>query len=569
MVRGLDSPVDITHAGDGSGRLFVLEQRGRVRLIRNGALVTAPVLDIVARVQFGGEMGLLGIAFPPGFASKQYFYVNYVDRQRRTIISRFRIQGDTADPASEQVLLTIPQPYENHNGGQIRFGPDGYLYIGMGDGGSGGDPQKFAQNRNSLLGKMLRIDTESGTAPYAIPASNPPGQRREIWALGLRNPWRFSFDRETGDLYIADVGQNTLEEVNFQSANSAGGENYGWSIMEGTRCFDDPNCANRSELVRPIFDYGRNEGVSVTGGFVYRGSRYPFLRGVYIFGDFGSSLVLALRRQGNQWQANRYGRTGFSISTFGEDEQGELYAGDYGGRILLMEATAPAFATPAVVSGASFTPGIVPGGLASLFIEALPGVTGTTSASAFPLPTTLSGVTVRINNQPAPLYAVTPQQVNFFVPWTVTGTTAAVTVTSGATTSPETQVPVNSWNPGLFLIDGRAAAQNSEGYTLVTPQNAMPRGGVVVLYGTGFGPVSNAPANGAAALADPISRVNERVDVSIGGRPAQVLFAGLTPGAAGLYQLNVLVPADAPTGEVDVIVTVGGVRSPAARLSLR
>lgn len=218
---GLSQPTHITHAGDGSGRLFVVEQRGKVRVIKDGVLQTAPFLDITGRVSCCGEQGLLSVAFPPGYTSKGYFYVDYTDLSGDTIVARYRITNpDMADPATEEVLLKVDQPFSNHNGGQLLFGPDGYLYIGMGDGGSGGDPYNNAQNPSSLLGKILRIDVESGVKPYAIPPGNPfagaPGYRAEIWALGLRNPWRFSFDRGTDDLFIADVGQNLYEEIDYQ-----------------------------------------------------------------------------------------------------------------------------------------------------------------------------------------------------------------------------------------------------------------------------------------------------------------------------------------------------------------
>ena len=261
VVSGLSAPVAITHAGDGSGRLFVVEQRGIVKIIKGGVLQSVPFLDITDRVLSGGERGLLSIAFPPGFSSKGYFYVNYTRiPDGTTYISRFRMTNnpDMANPNSEEIILTVQQPFANHNGGQIAFSPrDGYLYIGMGDGGSGGDPQNFAQNLNDLpgnmkfLGKMLRIDVELGTAPYSIPSDNPilNGVRSEIWALGLRNPWRFSFDRNTHDLYIGDVGQSSREEINFQSASSQGGENYGWRILEGSLCFNPPvGCVGHNPL---------------------------------------------------------------------------------------------------------------------------------------------------------------------------------------------------------------------------------------------------------------------------------------------------------------------------------
>ena len=238
LVGGVTQPTHVAAVPDGGGRLWVVEQPGRIRLVRNGVLAQAPVLDITSRVSCCGERGLLSVAFPPGFATKRYFYVNYTNLAGNTVIGRYRLTADdVADPASETVVLGVDQPFANHNGGQLAFGPDGFLYIGMGDGGSGGDPFGNGQSLGTLLGKILRIDVESGTQPYAVPPSNPfvgrAGARGEIWAYGLRNPWRFSFDRATGDLYIADVGQELYEEVDFQPAASRGGENYGWNIMEG------------------------------------------------------------------------------------------------------------------------------------------------------------------------------------------------------------------------------------------------------------------------------------------------------------------------------------------------
>ncbi len=336
---GFSSPVSITHAGDGSNRLFVVEQNGRIRVIRNGAPLATPFLDISARISAGGERGLLGLAFPPGFNSKQYFYVNYTNAARGdTVISRFRVSAtnpDVADPSSEQIIFTTEQPFANHNGGQLAFSPrDGFLYIGLGDGGSGGDPFNLAQSPSSPLGKMLRIDTETGSpATYTVPATNPfvghTGFRPEIWALGLRNPWRFSFDRQTADLYIADVGQNAFEEVNFQAALSAGGENYGWRVMEGFHCFNPSSGCVTTGLTLPVVEYGRNLGVSVTGGFVYRGGTFPRMQGLYFYGDFGSGRIWGLRQQGSVWQNTELLDSTINISTFGEDEAGNLYVADY------------------------------------------------------------------------------------------------------------------------------------------------------------------------------------------------------------------------------------------------
>lgn len=330
---GLSQPTHITHAGDGSGRLFVVEQRGRVRVIKDGALQAAPFLDITGRVSCCGEQGLLSVAFPPGYTSKGYFYVDYTDLAGDTIVARYRIiNPDMADPATEEVLLKIDQPFSNHNGGQLLFGPDGYLYIGMGDGGSGGDPYNNAQNPSSLLGKILRIDVESGVKPYAIPPGNPfvgaPGYRAEIWALGLRNPWRFSFDRGTDDLFIADVGQNLYEEIDYQPASSGGGENYGWRIMEGLHCYNQNQC-DKAGLVLPVAEYDHSLGCSVTGGMVYRGRDFPGIQETYLYGDFCSGKIWGLKREGGSWRNELLIGTAYEISTFGEDEDGELYLSDY------------------------------------------------------------------------------------------------------------------------------------------------------------------------------------------------------------------------------------------------
>jgi len=525
-ISGLESPVDLQSPRDGSGRLFVLEQRGRVRLIRNGALAPAPVLDIVDKVRFGGEMGLLGLAFPPGFREKQYFYLNYVDRQRRTVVARYRMNGDTADAASEEILLTVAQPYENHNGGCLQFSPrDGFLYIGMGDGGSGGDPQKYAQNPDSLLGKMLRMDVERG------------GRTAQIWASGLRNPWRFSFDRETADLYIADVGQGTLEEIDFQPADARAGLNYGWSVMEGTRCFDDRNCAARTDLVRPVYEYGRGDGVSVSGGYVYRGKRFPFLAGVYLFGDYGSGQVWGLRRNGGRWEGQKLIDTGLPVVAFGEDEDGEMYLVAHNGRVLRLGATAAAPGIDAVVSAASFAPGIAPGGIATAFGNAVAGVSGVVAADRVPLPTVLSGISVRVNGEAAGLFAVANSgvglQVNFVVPESV-GAGEAVVAIGGA----ERRVTVSPAAPAVFTFDGRMAAVRA-------------LEGAMEIYATGLGVRP------------------EGVEVTIGGRAATVLYAGLAPGFVGLNQVNITTPAGLAAGEYELVLRAGGVSSPAVRVAVR
>lgn len=330
LVRGLDRPVLVTHAGDGSGRLFAIEKPGIIRIIEDGAALEGPFLDIRDLVEDGGnEQGLLGLAFHPGYAENGRFFVAYTTSDTNTV-AEYRVSPDpyVADSATGKVLFAQPDPYRNHNGGMLAFGPDGYLYISMGDGGSAGDPNNSGQRLDTLLGKILRIDVDSGD-PYGIPDSNPfigtSGAEPEIWAYGLRNPWRISFDRETGDLWIADVGQNRLEEVNFQPADSAGGENYGWRLMEGSDCFQPQSGCNTGDLVLPVFEYDHGQGCSITGGYVYRGEAIPELRGVYLFTDYCSGTLWATRQVGGEFETQELGTIAGGISAFGEDENGELY----------------------------------------------------------------------------------------------------------------------------------------------------------------------------------------------------------------------------------------------------
>jgi len=346
IVSGLDEPVDLKHAGDGSGRLFVIEQPGRIRIVENGELLPDPFLDIEPLVNSrGNEQGLLGLAFYPDYAANGLFFVNYTDVNGDTVVARYAVSADDpsrADPASAKIILQVDQPFPNHNGGDLVFGPDGYLYIGLGDGGSGGDPQGNGQNLNALLGKMLRIDVNHGD-PYAIPPDNPfagrADARPEIWAYGLRNPWRYSFDRATGDLYIADVGQNAYEEVDFQPADSRGGENYGWDKYEGFHAYDG---GATDGLTMPVAEYAHAVGgCSVTGGYVYRGPSLPALNGVYLYGDYCSGQVWALYRTASGWENPVLFNAFFTISSFGEDEVGELYLLDHGGGAVYQLVVAP------------------------------------------------------------------------------------------------------------------------------------------------------------------------------------------------------------------------------------
>ena len=341
IVGGLDSPVGIAHADDKSQRLFIVEKKGRIRFIQDGALADTVLLDITERVgSSASEQGLLGLAFHPNFAQNGFLFVNYTDRQGNSIIARFSADADRAqaDPASEVVLLTLQQPAGNHNGGHLAFGPDGFLYIGMGDGGAAADRFGNGQNPQTLLGAMLRLDVDR-EQPYAIPVGNPfvgdPAARDEIWAIGLRNPWRFSFDRLTGDLYIADVGQNRFEEINLQPAKSNGGQNYGWPIMEASHCHPEGSSCDTAGLTLPQAEYDHSVGCSVTGGYVYRGQQFPELRGIYLFGDYCSGRLWGLvPDEKGARTVVELAQVDLRLSSFGEDEGGELYLLDMqGGRL--------------------------------------------------------------------------------------------------------------------------------------------------------------------------------------------------------------------------------------------
>jgi len=334
VATGLDRPVYVTHAGDGSNRLFVVQKRGTIIVLRNGKPSATPFLDISDLITASGsEQGLLGLAFHPDYKNNGRFFVYYTARNGDNTLARYQLSSDPerADPTSGVILFAQPDPAANHNGGMLAFGPDGYLYVGLGDGGGGGDPWKNGQNRAVLLGKLLRLDVDHGD-PYAIPPDNPwpssADARGEIWAYGLRNPWRFSFDRATGDLYIADVGQGQYEEVDVQRARDGGGQNYGWNVMEGNHCYNSTTC-DTSAFVAPVTEYNHDLGCSITGGYVYRGATFPQLHGIYFFGDYCSGRIWTLRETPpGTWQQEEALQTRLSISSFGEDEAGEVYLTD-------------------------------------------------------------------------------------------------------------------------------------------------------------------------------------------------------------------------------------------------
>ncbi len=342
VVAGLDYPVRVTHAGDGSGRIFVVELPGRIRIVTEGEASETPFLDISERVNCcEGERGMFGLAFPPSYPESGQFYVSYTNSYGATTISRFATSGDPnrADENSEEILLTIGQPHENHNGGHLEFGPqDGYLYIGSGDGGLPRDPENRGQTTDSLLGKLLRINVESGESPYGVPADNPfvqvDGYRPEIWALGLRNPWGFAFEKQSGDLYLPDTGNFKREEVNFQPATAGGGRNYGWPVMEGSICFEhDLLTCSAAGLVLPVADYDHTRGCAIVGGAVYAGDSLPGLHGTFIVADFCTSNIWGIKRSREDatrgkttfWRSQRLASAGLPVSSVGADEEGNVY----------------------------------------------------------------------------------------------------------------------------------------------------------------------------------------------------------------------------------------------------
>ena len=371
IASGIGSPTDIQNARDGSGRLFFVQQTGQIMVWKDGVVLPTAFLNISSLILAGGERGLLGLAFHPDYRNNGYFYVNYTrSPDGATVVARYSRSAtdlDVADTQSATVLLTIAQPYANHNGGAVRFGPDGYLYIGMGDGGSANDPRNNAQDLTSLLGKMLRIDvnTTTGPLPYGIPPDNPyvgsqqPGVRTEVWAYGLRNPWRFSFDGVAGDLFIGDVGQNAREEIDFVRAGTAGGMNFGWRVMEGTQCTNlggGPPC-NDPGFTPPIVDYDHGQGCSITGGYLYRGRAVPELiltsppatgqlfNGVYVYGDYCSGTIWRISATAAGGVSNSVLlASGLLITTFGEDENGEIHVADArGAKIYRLVSTVPVF----------------------------------------------------------------------------------------------------------------------------------------------------------------------------------------------------------------------------------
>ncbi len=421
VASGFASPVAVTNAGDGSGRLFIVQQTGQIRILINGTVLTTPFLNISDLVSCCGERGLLGLTFHPSYVSNGFFYVDYTDVNGNTRVARYTVSKNDpniADPNSAFPILSQVQPFSNHNGGQLAFGPDSYLYIGLGDGGSGGDPQENGQNLQTWLGKILRVDVDGDDFPgdpnrnYAVPPDNPfvgnPNALDEIWAYGVRNPWRCTFDRITGDFFIADVGQNSWEEINFQLAASAGGENYGWDVLEGMHCFEDIPQGSCNQFLNggstlPVLEYSHSLGCSVTGGYRYRGQLYPQLNGIYFYSDLCSGTIWGAIQDNGTWVSQDLLHSGLVVTTFGEDESGEVYVADYSAGVLYQIIGQQPTPTP--------TPTITPTATATATVTPTPTptVTPTTTPSVTPTSTPSSSPTITPRPTPTARPAGTPR----------------------------------------------------------------------------------------------------------------------------------------------------------------
>jgi len=350
LFTGLSHPLYVTTPPGDRSRLFVVERTGTIRIAKNGVLQTKPFLDITAEVSTGAEQGILGMAFPPDYATSKYFVVYYVNPSIQTVLSRFHVTSESADTAlaGEDTLLSIQQPGGDHNGGMLAYGQDGYVYLSVGDGGCCGDPDGHGQDRTELLGSILRLDV-GPTGPYQIPPTNPwaglSAYRNELWNYGLRNPFRFSFDRATGDMYIGDVGDNTREEIDVVPSSSAGGENFGWRIMEGKECFGGGTSCDMSGLTLPVWDYTHSDGCSVIGGFVYRGAAIPALRGTYFYLDYCGAWIETFRWSGGAGVNERRRYTWLDQNefpnSFGEDADGELYITSEAGNVFKIVPKTP------------------------------------------------------------------------------------------------------------------------------------------------------------------------------------------------------------------------------------
>lgn len=568
LTGSLSNPVLITSAHDGTNRLFIVEQGGIIKVLLPGATIATEFLNLNAsatKVLSGGEQGLLGLAFHPGYSANRRFFVNYTRAgDGATVIAEYKVS--VADPnkadSQERILLTVAQPFANHNGGMIEFGPDGYLYIGMGDGGSANDPGNRAQNINELLGKFLRIDVDhpNGADLYSSPTTNPyfgaTAGRDEIYAIGLRNPWRWSFDRNTGELYAGDVGQNQREWVH-RITNSS---NYGWPTWEGTRCNTEkpsgaPECASLP-LIQPLAEYSHTNGrCSITGGYVYRGGRGTLPTGAYVYGDFCSGEIWMLHNN----TVTPLLDTPYQISSFGEDELGELYVVALGGTIYRMvNPGSPGSAV--TVSAASYRLNTAASGICAVFGTNL--ATGTAAWTSGAQPFDLAGTTIMVRDaqnsaRPAPLFYVSPTQVNYLMPVGTAPGTAVVTITSGSNAVSTGASVVRQVAPSLFTTDASGSGTpaiylirvNANGSQKIeTPGAEIDLGPVneqvfLILYGTGIRGRSSESA----------------VLVTIGGESAVVTYAGPHLEFTGLDQINVKLPRTLiGRGQVDLVLTVDG-----------
>jgi uncharacterized protein (TIGR03437 family) len=584
VASGLSAPVLVTNAHDGSNRIFIVEQTGMIKVLQPGSATPTVFLDVTSKRVYGGERGLLGLTFHPQFTANRRFFINYTRASDgATVVAEYLVSTTNPNMAltTEKVLLVVAQPFNNHNGGMIEFGPDGYLYIGMGDGGSANDPGNRAQNRNELLGKILRInvDQTNGNDNYVSPPTNPyfgpTDGRDEIFAIGLRNPWRYAFDRLTGQLWVGDVGQGQREEVDIVTL----GGNYGWRVYEATRCTGlDQSLCIASNYALPVFEYTHSGGrCSLTGGYVYRGLRSSLPYGSYIFGDYCTGEIL-LWENGTQ---RLLVDTSLSLSSFGEDEAGEIYACDLGGTVYRIVNPAAGVATS--VSAASFSGArLAPGSIGAVFGTQL--ATGT-AAATLPLPTSLAGTEVRLRDaatgteRSSQLLYVSPGQINFIIPDAVPEGRAEIRVINSQAVISTGTTLISRVAPGIFAgnadghgvpagyvtrVRGNGARSTEEIAVYQTPENrfvplAIDLGAVddqviLSLFGTGLR----------------LRSATNAVEVRIGGVQQQVLFAGSQGTFFGLDQINVALSRSLiGRGEVDLQTIVEGGQANAVTLRFK
>ena len=595
FATGFSFPILATSARDGSNRLFVVERTGKIQLMTPGTTLPLPTpfIDLTAKVltsnSIGDERGLLGLAFHPQFKTNRRFFVNYTRRpDGATVISEFTASAANANVAdtTEKVILTVAQPFSNHNGGMIDFGKDGFLYIGMGDGGSANDPGNRSQNNEELLGKFLRIDvdTPNGAVPYSSPSTNPffgatPG-RDEIYSTGWRNPWRWSFDRQTGELYAGDVGQNAIEEIDIVTL----GGNYGWRVLEGTRCTNlGPAACTTPGFVAPIYEYAQDGGrCSVTGGYVYRGTRGTLTPGTYVFGDYCTGEIF-LRENGSVRMALD---SPYAISSFGEDEAGELLVVHLGSgangavyRIVNPNATATAATS---VSAANFRSPLARESISAVFGTDLAVVTQPNGGGT--LPTNLGGTQINVTDsagtsRAASLFFVSPTQANYLIPAGTAAGTATVTIINWNGALSRGTVQINPVAPGLFTANSsgrgvpaavaeRILANGSRSTVPVaafdqTQNQFVP---VPIDLGTAADQVFLAAFGTGFRFRSALTAVT----ATIGGTPAEVSFAGAQGDFVGLDQANIRIPFSlVGRGEVDVVLTVDGAQANTVRINIK